>query len=137
MARRVILDTNVLIDYERSVLDRAALDDADIAIAAVTVAEYRVGIELADTAERAAMRARALAIVTENVEVLPYTEATATHHARLIAEARRSGQRRGAHDLIIAAHASQTGRTILSRDAAARFGDLRGVSAEPPKPAER
>ena len=36
---------------------------------------------------------------------------------------------RGAHDLIIAAHAAETGRTILSRDAKARFGDLAGVSA--------
>ena len=32
-------------------------------------------------------------------------------------------------DLIIAAHAAQTGRTILSRDAKARFGELPGVSA--------
>ena len=42
---------------------------------------------------------------------------------------RRSGSRRGAHDLIIAAHAAQTGRTILSRAAMARFGQLPGVSA--------
>ena len=34
-----------------------------------------------------------------------------------------------AHDLIIAAHAAETGRTILSRDAKTRFGELPGVSA--------
>ncbi|GAA1798915.1 hypothetical protein [Nostocoides veronense] len=54
MARRLILDTNVLIDYERGSIDAAALDDADLAIAALTVAEYRTGIELADSPERAA-----------------------------------------------------------------------------------
>ena len=34
-----------------------------------------------------------------------------------------------AHDLIIAAHAAQTGRTVLTFNAKARFADLPGVSA--------
>jgi predicted nucleic acid-binding protein len=38
-------------------------------------------------------------------------------------------QARGAHDLIIAAHAAETGRLIVSRDARARFNDLPGVTA--------
>ncbi len=59
MGRRLILDTNVLIAYERGKIDRAAFDDDELAVAAVTIAEYRVGIELADTAARAADRARA------------------------------------------------------------------------------
>lgn len=132
MGRRVILDTNILIDYERGTFDRGALDDDEIAITAVTIAEYRTGIELAASAEQAATRSRALAAITAVVEVLDYTEATAAQHARLIAHARRTGARRGAHDLIIAAHAAQTGRVLLSRDAAARFGDLPGVRAEQP-----
>ena len=132
MARRLILDTNLLIDYERGSIDRTALDDAEIAIAALTVAEYRTGIELADTAGRAAMRARALAAIMDNVDVLDYTSATAAHHARLIAHAKRSGQPRGAHDHIIAAHAAQSGRVVVSRDAKARFGGLPGVFAEEP-----
>ncbi len=66
----------------------------------------------------------------ENVEVLEYTQVTAGRHARLIAHARRSGPPRGAHDLIIAAHAAQTGRVLVSRDSSARFGDLPGVTAE-------
>lgn len=129
MARRLILDTNILIDYERGRIDVAALDDAEIAIAALTVAEYRTGIELADNAERAALRARALAAIVDAIDVLDYSEATAKHHARLIAEARRSGRPRGAHDLILAAHASETRRTLLTRDAQARFGGLSGVVA--------
>lgn len=129
MGRRLILDTNILIAYERGTIDRATLDDDEVAVAAVTIAEYRVGIELADTAARAADRGRALAAIISVVEVLDYTDATAAHHARLIAHARRAGIPRGPHDLIIAAHAAETGRTILSRDAKARFADLPSVTA--------
>lgn len=132
MGRRVILDTNVLIDYERGTLDRGLLDDDELAIAAITVAEYRTGIELADTPERAAARSQALAAIIGTVEVLEYTETTAIQHARLIAHVRRSGKPRGAHDLIIAAHAAQTGRIVLTKDADACFGDLPGVTAEHP-----
>jgi tRNA(fMet)-specific endonuclease VapC len=129
VGRRLILDTNVLIAYERETIDRSALDEDELAIAAISVAEYRVGIEMADTAERAADRARALAVITSAVEVLDYTQATATHHGRLLAHVRRSGAPRAAHDLIIAAHAAETGRIILTRDAKARFSELPGVSA--------
>ncbi|MFT4219056.1 MAG: PIN domain-containing protein [Microbacterium sp.] len=132
MARRLILDTNLLIEYERGTLDRASLDADELAIAAVTVAEFRVGIELAGTVERAADRARFLALVLTGVDVLDYTERTAAEHARLLAATRRDGKPRGVHDLIIAAHAAETGRTILSRDATARFGSLPGVLAESP-----
>lgn len=129
MGRRLILDTNIVIEYERGTINRASLDDDELSVAAVTIAEYRVGIELADTAARAADRSRALAAITSVIEVLDYTEATAAHHARLIAHARRSGMPRGVHDLIIAAHAAETGRTILSRDAKARFANLPVVLA--------
>ena len=84
---------------------------------------------MADNAERAAERARALTVITSVVDVLDYTPATAAQHGRLLAHVRRSGSPRGAHDLIIAAHAAETGRVILSRDARARFGDLPGVTA--------
>jgi predicted nucleic acid-binding protein len=125
MGRRLILDTNVLIAYERGTIDRAALDNDELAIASVSVAEYRVGIELADTPERA----RALATITSVIDVLDYTAVTAAHHGRLLAHVRRSGTPRGAHDLIIAAHAAETGRTVASRDVKARFNDLPGVAA--------
>jgi tRNA(fMet)-specific endonuclease VapC len=132
VGRRLILDTSVLIAYERGTTDRASMDADELAVAAVTIAEYRVGIELADTPARAADRARALVAITSAVEVLDYTETTAACHARLIAHVRRAGTQRGAHDLMIAAHAVQTDRTIVSLDAQARFADLPGVSATEP-----
>ena len=128
MGRRLILDTNVLIAYERGTIDRAAFDEDELAIASVSVAEYRAGIELADTAERAAERARALAVIVSVIDVMDYTAATAAHHGRLLAHVRRSGTPRGAHDLIIAAHAAETGRTVVSTDVKARFDNLPGVT---------
>jgi tRNA(fMet)-specific endonuclease VapC len=133
VGRRLILDTNVLIAYERGTIDRTPLDDDDLAIAAISVAEYRVGIELADIAARAADRARALAAIISAVDVLGYSEATAAYHAKLIAHVHRAGAPRGAHDLIIAAHALQTERTVLSFDAKARFGGLPGISVVEPQ----
>jgi tRNA(fMet)-specific endonuclease VapC len=129
VGRRLILDTDVLIAYERGTIDRSALDRDELAVAAITVAEYRVGIELADTNERAAARARALAAIESVVDVLAYTETTAAHHARLIAHVRRSGTPRGAHDLMIAAHAAETGRFVVTRDVKAGFAGLPGVLA--------
>jgi tRNA(fMet)-specific endonuclease VapC len=131
VGRRLILDTNFLIAYERGTIDRTTLDDDELAVAAVSIAEYRVGIELADTAARAADRARALAAIVASIDVLEYTETTAAHHARLIAHARRTGTPRGAHDLVIAAHAAETNRVVVSRDAQARFGDLPGILSMP------
>jgi tRNA(fMet)-specific endonuclease VapC len=93
----------------------------------VTLTEFRVGIELADTVARAAEHARVLTAITENVEVLDYTDVTAAAHGRLLAHVRRSGRSRGA----------QTGRLLLSREARARFGDLPGVVAFEPDPPRR
>jgi tRNA(fMet)-specific endonuclease VapC len=90
VGRRLILDLNILIAYERGTTDRSALDNDELAVASVSVAEYRVGIELAGTASRAAERARALVAITSAVDVLDYTQATATHRGRLLAPVRRS-----------------------------------------------
>ena len=132
MARQLVLDTNALIAYERAAFDTTALDDDDLAIAAVTVAEFRVGIELARTAAQAAKRARVLAVILDVVTVLDYTERTAIEHARLLAHVRRSGAPRGAHDHIIAAHPAEHGRMLVSLDARARFENLPGVTALDP-----
>jgi predicted nucleic acid-binding protein len=48
---------------------------------------------------------------------------------RLLAQVRGPGTPRGAHDLVIAAHAAENGGTRVSKDAKARFNDLPGVTA--------
>lgn len=130
MGRAVIIDTNLLIEFERGTMDRMALDDDQIAVAAITIAEYRTGIELAATRKQSEARQQALSAMLDHVVVLAYTEVTARHHAALIAHARRSGRPRGAYDLIVAAHAAETGRILISRDARARYGELPGVLTE-------
>jgi tRNA(fMet)-specific endonuclease VapC len=128
VARRLILDTGVLVASERGTTELAdAIDaDDDVVIAAITVAELRAGIELADPI-RSAARAEFLIRVLETMPVEPYDVPTAETHGRLLAYAHRPGQPRGAHDLIIAATAIATKRTILTSDRRARFADLAGV----------
>jgi predicted nucleic acid-binding protein len=132
VARRLILDTSVLIAYERAQLDRSQFDDDDLVIGAISVAEFRQGAEHAQANEREQERLAALAELKLFIDVLDYTETTAAHHAKLLALVRRAGRPRGGHDLLIAAHAAETGRTIVSMDVAARFGDLPGVRAVAP-----
>ncbi|MFI5782504.1 PIN domain-containing protein [Nocardia sp. NPDC051570] len=132
MGRTLILDTGVLIAYERGTIERTAYDDDELAVAAVTVAKFRVGIELADTPDRAAARSRRLDLLLADIDVLEYTKRTVNYHAQLLAHVRRAGAPRGAHDLIIASHAAETARTVVSLDAKARFGQLPGVTAITP-----
>lgn len=128
MARRLILDTGVLIAAERAKTswgDVLAADD-DVALAAVTVAELRTGVELATDTRREARQAF-LDRVLATIPVEEYDVAVAQVHGRLLATTHRSGTQRGAHDLIIAATAAATKRTIVTADRSARFGDLPGV----------
>ena len=128
MARRLILDTGVLVATERgrTALGEVIQADDDLVIAAVTVAELRTGIELADELRRAP-RTEFLVKVLETMPIEPYDLAVAEAHGRLLAHIHRTGAQRGAHDLIIAATAVATRRIILTTDRNARFDALPGV----------
>lgn len=125
---RLILDTGVLIAVERRkvVLDHVLADDDDPVIAAITAAELLQGVELADDTNRLARQSFVDAILA-TVPVEEYTVDIARAHARLLACVRRAGQPRGAHDLIIAATALTTARTVVTYGKRARFDDLPGV----------
>jgi tRNA(fMet)-specific endonuclease VapC len=125
---RLILDTPVLIDAERSGrrLNRLIADEDDVAIAAVTAAELLVGVELAGDAGRA-QRSAFVRSVLDTVPIEDYDVQVAQEHARLLAHVRRSGRPRGAHDLVIAATAVARDRLVVSTDSSA-FADLPGVS---------
>lgn len=87
----------------------------------------RAGIELATERYRAA-RGEFLFKILGTLPVEPYGLATAEAHGRLLAHVHRSGTTRGAHDLVIAATAVATRRTVLTTDRSARFHELPGVT---------
>lgn len=124
---RLLLDTTFLIDAERGGvdLDEVLADDDDVAIAAITLAELRVGVLLADDRRRAD-RAAFVAAVQRGLPAVGYEADVADVHGDLLAFVRRSGTPRGAHDLIIAATARATGRDVVTADRSA-FEGLPGV----------
>jgi len=124
---RLLFDTTFLIDAERSgdTLDEVIDDDDDVATAAVTIAELRVGALLA-TRRRKAARSAYVDDIIATIPVLGYGLEVAAAHTELLVEVRSQGTPRGAHDLMIAATARAFGRTIISADRTA-FRDLPGV----------
>jgi tRNA(fMet)-specific endonuclease VapC len=124
----LLFDTTFVVDADRSgeQLDDIVADEDDVAIAAVTAAELRVGVELATGRSRASRRAF-LDDVLASIPSVDYDLDVAESHAHLLVAVRRQGRPRGAHDLIIAATARATGRTVVTADATG-FVDLPGVT---------
>jgi tRNA(fMet)-specific endonuclease VapC len=125
---RLILDTTVLVDAERGgrTLAEAIDDHDDVAVAAITVAELKVGVQLAK-GRRKEKRERFVAAILDAVTIEPYDLEAAEAHAALLAHVRRKGMPRGAHDLIIAATARAQERKVVSFDRSG-FAELPGVS---------
>jgi tRNA(fMet)-specific endonuclease VapC len=130
MARRVILETGVLIAIERGKLDvDTVLGIDDAAIAAITAMELLAGVERADGAHRQSRAVRVEAILS-SLPIESYTVGVARVHARLAVEAMAKGRPRSANDMMIAATAAATSRILLTTDASAGFDQLAGVRAE-------
>lgn len=128
---RLILDTSILIAAERGSVNLAgaAGGDADAALPAIAVAEYLAGVHLAATEQQRQTRRAFLELALDALPIEDYTRRVAGRHGELLAFVRSSGTTRGAHDLIIAATALATGRTILTTDDRARFHELPHVTA--------
>lgn len=124
-----LFDTTFLIDAERDLADLDAVlgDEDDVAVAAITVAELLGGVELASPRHREQRKAFVEDLVS-SLPVIPYDLSIAQEHARLLAAVKRAGMPRGAHDLVIAATARATQRTVITADPSA-FDDLPGVEA--------
>jgi tRNA(fMet)-specific endonuclease VapC len=113
----LILDTTVLVDAERGgdALNDVIDDGDDVAVAAIAVAELKVGVQLAK-GRRRDKRERFVAAVLDAVSIDAYELDVAEAHAALLAHVQRTGTPRGAHDLIIAATARARERQIVSLD---------------------
>ncbi|HVV20849.1 MAG TPA: PIN domain-containing protein [Pseudonocardiaceae bacterium] len=127
---RLILDTGVLVAAARGILDPAQLPDVDdVALPAVVVAEYLAGVLLDDDAGRRAAQRAFLEDVLAVTPVEDYDSTIAEHHAELLAHVRKTGSKRGSHDLVVAATARATGRVLVTTDERARFDQLPEVRA--------
>lgn len=122
----LLLDTGVIVAIERGKI--TSLPDGDLAVAAITVVELMTGVELAKTPEERQHRQRALDAILALVKIEDYTRAIMPMHSKTRAFSQRSGNPRGDNDLMIAATAAATGRTLVSLDRKARFEDLPGVT---------
>jgi tRNA(fMet)-specific endonuclease VapC len=113
----IILDADVIIKGEKGNFDLIAWLDAqtgqDLEIAAITIAELWHGIERASAPHRA-KRERYLRTIVQQLEAIPYTEATAFVHAELWANLESSGNMIGAHDLILASAALERGSVVAT-----------------------
>ena len=118
-----------MVDAERGgdSLEKVVDDGDDVAVAAITVAELRVGVQLAK-GRRREKREHFVEAVLDAVSIEPYDLNVAEAHADLLAHVRRAGKPRGAHDLIIAATARAQDRRVVSLDQSGLAG-LPGVSA--------
>ncbi len=100
-------------------------DDADVALAAVTVAELLVGVEMA-SGRRRALRKAFVEDLLSVIPLEPYDLEVARAHAGLLAATRSAARTRGAHDLIIAATAVVRDRIVVTEDRTG-FEGLPGV----------
>lgn len=128
---RIVLDAGVLVAVERGrlVVGDLVNEQDDLAVPAIVVAEFLVGVRLAATDRQRVRRQEFLDGLLDAVPVVDYTTAVAECHAELMVHARATGLPRGAHDLIVAATALATNSTVLTTDAKACFAELPGVSA--------
>lgn len=127
---RYMLDTNICIylikNHPPQVLRRLeALNQGAAVMSVVTYAELRAGLEI-QTANRE-QDERALSLLVGRIPVLPFTESDAESFGVLRAAVR--DRSRNAMDRLIAAHAVNSGVTLVTNNEA-DFKDYPGLVVE-------
>jgi tRNA(fMet)-specific endonuclease VapC len=131
----IILDADVVISGEKGVfalrgwLESRAEDRFEIA--AIIIAELWHGVKRG-FAGRRANRQRYLEALIAVLPIIPYTERTAYHHARIWASLEASGKVIGAYDLIVAATAFERGSTLATFNKR-HFSRVKGLDIVEPK----
>jgi tRNA(fMet)-specific endonuclease VapC len=130
----VIIDSSVLIAYERDAFDLdaylATIDEHDVAISAITASELLHGVERARDAEKRAARATRIAELLDAFQVVPFGLVEARVHARIWAALSSQGKIVGAHDLVVAATALAGGASVATLNQK-EFKRIPGLSVEP------
>jgi len=125
----IILDSSVLVEYERRRFDLERLleDHSSPAIAAITAAELLIGVERADTAERRARRSEFVENILERIPIVDFEMTQARLYAAQFANLVERGLIIGDRDLQIAATALSLGYELatLNTREFERVGGLR------------
>lgn len=124
-----LIDTSVFVAIERRQVEASDLpiDDAPIAISAITASELLHGVHRADSAQRRGARETFVEAIFSAVPILPVDLNVARQHARIWADLRTRGAVIGAHDLLIAATAAAHGLSVATRNER-HFGRVEGLS---------
>ena len=115
MTMRFLLDTNIVSDLVRNPRGRIAdriseVGEADVCTSIVVAAELRYGVTKKDSPRLAAQ----LEAVLGAIEVLPLEARVDAAYGVIRAGLEKKGQPIGANDLLIAAHASALGLTVVT-----------------------
>jgi tRNA(fMet)-specific endonuclease VapC len=125
----IILDADVIIRGEKGTFNLPGWLGKQPAerfeIAAITVAELWHGVERA-LGERMAARERYLRALLDLLPIIPYTEQTAYHHAKIWAQLQSSGKTIGAYDLIVAATALERDSSLATFNKR-HFANIKGL----------
>lgn len=129
----VLIDTDMLVDLERGVVNPAvesAIGDEDRAISVITVGELLHGVHRATGAHRTRRSAFVEHLLAE-LHAIPITERVARVHADIWALVSGRGHLIGSHDLWIAATAIAHGMGIATgnTDEFRRIPGLRVIAA--------
>ncbi|MBP0624912.1 type II toxin-antitoxin system VapC family toxin [Cupriavidus sp. LEh25] len=118
---RYMLDTNIVSHLLRghpAVVARVtAIPIASLCLSAITGAELMYGLAKRPSATRLAC---AIDELLRRVEVLPWTSSVMASYGDARAVLESQGQSMGALDLLIAAHALETGAVLVTNDKAFR-----------------
>lgn len=127
---RYLLDTNIISDLVRNPQGRAAARVAEVGADAVctsviVAAELRYGVAKSGSKRLA----RAVEAVLGEIAVLPFEVPADATYGGIRAALAAEGRVIGGNDLLIAAHASALGATLVTGNVG-EFGRVRGVVVE-------
>ena len=116
----VILDTSLLIAFEREALDLGSFvhgrTHETFGISVITASELLHGVHRADTAKRRIKRAAYVEKVLDQIPVYPFDLASARVYADVWARLQKQGVQIGAHDSMIASTALSLGFSVATLD---------------------
>ena len=122
----VLIDTSVLIAWEREGRPTDIPPETEVAISAITVSELLHGVHRANTAQRRHRRQLWVESIVSSLAIVSIDLAVARIHSRVWADLKAAGALIGAHDLLIGATALAHNMTLATRNEG-EFGRIDGL----------